>query len=621
MKAKTILMIATTLLFAKEHPAYCTIIPLTDSTTVRVAPGQGYDERAGLFTARCWTGEFAYGGAQETRIDLSANVDRSEILSDVTASFEGGADLLLASGSVKTTVRSRANTNRLRETLNYRVRVRGKSAFLRNPQLTASMSLLKENDPERFRLLCGDSTVTSTALGGELFVFVNFDFLTAEQLEEFKIKIKVSAMGLSKTKTINKEKVWRDKTARVSIEVVQLGGTPQYLEEATGRLKASCLLYDMSECEALIDALVNYGLGEGGNGFLAQMSVASFPAQEAGLWPSVLSARTGPLVIAETGDTWRETIGERLSRLEANEKAVRSKLQLYPKDSRRAAEFQSLLRSTRHLKDRYIRLGLACNAGRTQLCQLSGEFSEISFNSYLSQAGILERGADFQDFCLIANGDEEVRKTTRVILSALGHAGQTTGDCESADTEIKSISSLNIAGLGLVRLDPLRAATALRALDISGNSIEDLTPLQGLVALETLNIEGNVLQTLQPIRNLPLRNLNAASNQFREVKALAGRHLQKAILHGNYFVNTADIPLTADILIRNNDELCSWQRRNLFDAGIIAEPSFRAYESVNFLPVWSGVPPIDLKPCAIGAPLFDEVNAGLFPAIGKRGLS
>jgi Leucine-rich repeat (LRR) protein len=601
------------LLMTSSPMIFAATIPVTaELSQQNVTLGQGYDSRNGVFLQPCWTGSIAYAGSQVSHIQLDASLSREDVLKDVTASFEGGVDLLLVSGSVKTTVQSKFQERRYRETLTYSASYRGKTAILKNPVLSQNLAELKKSDPLRFRALCGDSFAKEALFGGQLYIFVHFDFLNQEQKDLFKTKVKVRALGFSKTKTITKDTGWSDRSARITIDAVQIGGNPQYLSDVLSSQRRECHLADTSGCEKVIDSLLAYALSQNKKSFPWQMAASSFQSGNSEQPPALTAIRTDSSTLQEVSNIDRVLLSQRLGTLEADEAYLRQKMTLYPSDSQRFLFWRNFLRSNvLPLKDRVIRISYLCRVSSP--CNLENLMPSSDWEKYLMARQDLEPDYGFVDACLVSSGDVDLEWATSVLLQSLGFKGRSTRACEEAAQKLRHAKSLHLGGLNLKRVEPLADAIDLESLDISFNNIEDIAALSRMSKLKWLNLRSNQITSLYAIRNLKLQHLNAGFNKLREVRALERNSYDTFLVHGNDFVSVQDVPVKAGVLIRSEDELCALQRQRLYDDGWLSQNMFNAYTQANFLPVVEGEN-VTIKPCSIASPVFDEIQAGIFPS-------
>jgi Leucine-rich repeat (LRR) protein len=92
------------------------------------------------------------------------------------------------------------------------------------------------------------------------------------------------------------------------------------------------------------------------------------------------------------------------------------------------------------------------------------------------------------------------------------------GELLSWVKKTKNIKRLNISGLGLKTLAPLKGMS-LVFLDCSSNQIDSLEPLTGM-ELEYLSCSNNKIETLEPIKDLTLKDLNCSGNKIQDLSPL-----------------------------------------------------------------------------------------------------
>ena len=575
--------------------------------------GKGYDLYNNVFVDSCWDGNIVYSGEQSAEIVFDHTTERDDLIRDVKTNGGVGLGSFFLSGTVSTEISSLSHERRWRETLIYRSSYRGKVAILQDPQLKMEMKKLLEEDPALFRALCGTNFVSKIYLGGSLFYFVHLDFFTKNQRDLFKTKVRVQTLGFAQIKTIPKEFENTDRSVVVQIEARQIGGRPERLAGILKTHKSRCFFADIKSCDEIFSALEAYALGAGEEAFPAQMYAGMAVTSGSGHQNIIRAFEIAGDVFKERSKII-ELIHQRLSIVESDERLVNNRLPSYPQDSQ---SYQQLLEiknnEIRPLKDLLLRLAHRCKHAKQQSCDIKDYLPSVHWERYVGVRERLNKDSSFVDYCLLSNLDESTTRLIDAILHALGFSERNRKTCEIAAARLGSLTHLNLHGLKIQSLEPLADAKEIEFLDASDNDLEDLSFLRDWHNLRHLNIRKNKLKSIFGLSNLiSLKYLNAAYNSLSDTRSIKNPGLEIALFHGNPSELTSDADPNGQLLIRSENDLCAWQRRNLLDLGWYDIQSFKAYENVNFLPFIEG-DRIHLKPCAIGASLLDEAAIGLFP--------
>lgn len=123
-----------------------------------------------------------------------------------------------------------------------------------------------------------------------------------------------------------------------------------------------------------------------------------------------------------------------------------------------------------------------------QSAQLSdGSWEEDPFSTAIAMQALATSGDDStDDFTLVNMPDTNLRAA---VNAALGH---NAGDAITRG-ELRSLTSLNAANMGITDLTGLQFATNLTSLNLSGNDITTLSPIAALAGVAVVNLSGNPL--------------------------------------------------------------------------------------------------------------------------------
>lgn len=119
-----------------------------------------------------------------------------------------------------------------------------------------------------------------------------------------------------------------------------------------------------------------------------------------------------------------------------------------------------------------------------------------------------------------------------------------------SESEIKSITNINLRGTGVENLTGIEKFTGLRTLDCSDNKLKKLN-LSGNTLLETVNASGNDIVEAELSKNASLMNLDLSENELtkvdlKECKSLISvnlsyNELQTIDFTGNQYVSSVNV--------------------------------------------------------------------------------
>lgn len=228
--------------------------------------GQGYDSVSEEYKpTTCLIGEETFDPGDNSST-LNAGFTKISSL-EIEKAFENQAvknsdELIKKLEKIKKT----ANTN-YRSTLKFSLRYQGptKNLDVSNIGFTElltphSQSLLNEN-PEKFKKLCGDKLISAISYGSEFNVYIALNFETKFQKSEFDSLKNRSATGISNAADWLKEINERYKSGfSTSIHTSQIGGDKEKLSEILIKNNSNlgeCSI-EKDQCKRTLDSILEY---------------------------------------------------------------------------------------------------------------------------------------------------------------------------------------------------------------------------------------------------------------------------------------------------------------------------------------------------------------------------
>ncbi len=545
--------------------------------------GHGFDSATQSFRKPCLTGTKVYGNA-ESELQFERSLTQEEIDSLVQAEFEGGINLVIASGSIKTKVSSVIRKDAYSERLVYRAKIRKNSVALREPIPTAlGLTLIAQADHQLTRENCGDEYVQSVVRGADLFITLTFRFSEEAMRSEFVTKAKIKVMGISKTKTFRKVTEDLDRSTLVDIDAVQIGGDPKALDGVLAEIgQRSCQLYAIEECNRIVDRIIEYA-----------SNPDEFPKQVEDM-ESVLSYRTTRYF----GSTQEALYPVSTPILQDVAKAAAEELSTSILDAENiAAEIDSILKRPLKNTERSLLLHLqkvviptnlsllrkaALTCFRSPLRCTKAKDDALASQIPVDKAA-LQITRTFFHYCEEFKADNNTNPGLNFVLRIAG-----TDECLLAEEQLKSKDTLDLKNFGLIHAYFLRGLGQLRTLDLRGNGLISAGFSAAVPQLESLDLSNNHIDDLLAIHALKeLKVLKIQNNAISSISALEHlKNLNVLIAYNNSFVNLSSLQnLNLTRRIITQDEACHDQRTWALSSNLVSSEENALYSEIGFVPL------------------------------------
>ena len=117
----------------------------------------------------------------------------------------------------------------------------------------------------------------------------------------------------------------------------------------------------------------------------------------------------------------------------------------------------------------------------------------------------------FADWCRQkADLSPEAKRTVELLLEEAK-----TTECDAADRELSSLTTLDLYSREISDIKPLESLTNLTYLDLNNNRISDIKPLESLTNLISLGLGDNKISDIKPLESLTnLIWLGLSNNQI-----------------------------------------------------------------------------------------------------------
>ncbi len=126
----------------------------------------------------------------------------------------------------------------------------------------------------------------------------------------------------------------------------------------------------------------------------------------------------------------------------------------------------------------------------------------------------------FQSFIQWCQQRSSIPKATRHTVNMIMKEYR-TNNCQVANRQLKSSSSLGLTNKKITDLRPLANLSGLLSLSLDDNQITDITPLTTLTGLRYLNLRNNQISNLKPLANLTrLSGISLKNNQISDLSPL-----------------------------------------------------------------------------------------------------
>lgn len=237
---------------ADAAPAYTAELPTI---------GTGVDSTSGGMRGQC------VQGTSELRLDPRARMSASfassfrELTSSSTGAVSGRIDLGLVGGSVRADYLARLARTELSAAYTLDLEAKIGDVLLRGVRLSPDgESAARSTDAERLEA-CGDTFVSSSAVGLRLLLGANLHFSSRSELERFTGRVRVEALlGFAhSTRNFAEETRSFEQSAYLEVSALQEGGDPAALEALLGdRSALVCRLDAVEPCLQLFQELLSY---------------------------------------------------------------------------------------------------------------------------------------------------------------------------------------------------------------------------------------------------------------------------------------------------------------------------------------------------------------------------
>ncbi len=241
--------------------------------------GQGYDSLVQELrqASSCVSGQVAKVGTNSGSINLGQNVSSDAVMKELSGEVKGTAKVAFMDVGAGAGFYRSINRNKSAANLVYAVRINTGSEQLRGVGLTDAA---KAQAIDALMQTCGDEYVMQINRGGMLTITLNLDFANEESRLKWQTQLKLSGPWPEVSKDIMRKLEQKGMDGTLTINVTQLGGTPNQSLLAV----RSCSMTSAEEfntCRQRVDDLMNYASTE-------------FPKQVESQ-PAVLNYITAPL--------------------------------------------------------------------------------------------------------------------------------------------------------------------------------------------------------------------------------------------------------------------------------------------------------------------------------------
>ncbi len=221
--------------------------------------GRGYDSATGKYKEICVEGKVDYHSDHQMILDYS--LERSELAShlDISGRVTGGINLMIAAGSLETTIRNRIN----RDEYSYYFAI----SYDFNP---GTRSLSEEGfnefgkhafnyfDEQSFQFLCGDHYIQSWTPDLKIHMITRYDFANLKNIFDVTMKFKIEVLGEEVTRTERQRFSINLKAIRSDSVFLIEGFQAPRLKEQLKKIQGECESSELSKCLLIPDLLSEY---------------------------------------------------------------------------------------------------------------------------------------------------------------------------------------------------------------------------------------------------------------------------------------------------------------------------------------------------------------------------
>lgn len=168
--------------------------------TLALNLGQGHYREN--WTPKCVEGQLNYSGIAEGKLEVNHSYKSSEELVHALARAKASFDLFLFGGEGEIKIDSLIKKGRKHWYFVSEFETKDRSEVLVNPQWTNfGLEVLKLNNPETFKSLCGNEYVSQLTRKKRIYVVFQYNFKVAQARSDVTAKIKVKTFFGSVSKT------------------------------------------------------------------------------------------------------------------------------------------------------------------------------------------------------------------------------------------------------------------------------------------------------------------------------------------------------------------------------------------------------------------------------------
>ena len=255
-----------------------------------IAPalGFGFSSDKSQTVERCLNaGIVVYSGSNTGLVDLGKETSLSSVKNYLHIGSEAKIGIGLFSGGAEFDFYKWVENDSLSETLIYRTNMTFKDSIWTYPESGPLLNPLGEQwvGTPQFRNVCGDKLIRGMHHSGDLFVALNFRFISHHDREKFDSSFKTSFGSFaSLIAKFNSEVEHLNIAGSIHITAFQQGGDVQYLSQIFGKPDynnpspiSECSFQNPVACSKVITNILNYTI-DADSGFPSQLKV--LPGQE-----------------------------------------------------------------------------------------------------------------------------------------------------------------------------------------------------------------------------------------------------------------------------------------------------------------------------------------------------
>lgn len=574
--------------------------------------GYGYDSHKVSFKNSCvhsTEGEkILYAGKQESELffkrSMSYEALRDYLEVEVKGKLNYGA--FNARGAAKFV--TNAASSELSESLIFASITRGKTALINNPRLNpAGLGTAQKGSKEKSIETCGDEFVRGVKLGSQLLINVRFDFANLDVKTAFEADIDLDYVSLFSVQ--GAAKVISERYGNhisISITAYQIGGAVQNLPTIFKTVGGKVAIMDchlktkegIKACNDALTRIISYASDEYPKQIKDLKYDPTEPNGAAYMGYETMSYSEGgndlDQLLKEPNDVLKREIKEARERL-----AI--KYETYRSDRRVATKLLSLTSLTKEEKTRIRKIDGILKSNINKVVDLAGVCFDRPLNCVKSEKNTsytpydrsqISHNMIFIDYCQLPGISAGITHTVNEIKKIFG----AKESCSKIWSELQNVEELDLSGLKIVDLFPIKNLKNIRILNLGKNNIKNIRSLATLTDLLELNIRENNIGPLDALGSLVrLESLDLAYNNIRFIDTLKKlKNLKVLKIHGesNQVRDWTPIKdLKLDVLYKDLNSICEserlWLHQNRPD--LCDRQCYDQNKAMNFAP-WFTVP-------------------------------